>query len=417
MPRPDVATGIARNFKDGPKLRYKLRRRIDMIFKREPVHEASPKMTMRSPAEVGDLLQEVDTPALVVDLDILERNLERMARAVADTGARLRPHAKSHKCPEIALKQIAAGAIGVCCQKVSEAEAMAEGGVDNIVVSNEVVGRPKLDRLAALSRKAWIAVCADDAGNIDEIAAAAGRAGTVLNVLVEIDVGAGRCGVPPGAPALVLAKRIAGHSGLRFCGLQAYQGRAQHLRAHDERRRAVAAAVEMTRQTVALLAADGLNCDIVGGAGTGTYAFEAASGVYNELQSGSYIFMDGDYGRNLGADGEAFSEFDQSLFVFATVMSRPAPDRALVDAGLKAFAVDSGLPSVYGFEGVECVGASDEHGLLAIKGDGAGFGIGDKVRLVPGHCDPTVNLYDWLVGIRRDTVECLWPVTARGAVL
>ncbi len=173
----------------------------------------------------------------------------------------------------------------------------------------------------------------------------------------------------------------------------------------------------MTRQTVALLAEDGLGCGIVGGAGTGTYAFEAMSGVYNELQPGSYIFMDGDYGRNLGADGAPFDEFEQSLFVYATVMSRPAPDRALVDAGLKAFAVDSGLPAVHGFADVECVGASDEHGLLAIKGNGAGLGIGDKVRLAPGHCDPTVNLYDWLVGIRRDAVECLWPVTARGAVL
>ena len=374
-------------------------------------------MTIRPPAEIGNSLQDVDTPALVVDLDILERNIDRMARSVADTGALLRPHAKSHKCPEIALKQIGAGAIGICCQKVSEAEAMADGGIDNILLSNEVVGRPKLDRLAELSRRVWIAVCADDAGNIDELEAAAGRADTVLNVLVEIDVGAGRCGVGPGEPAVVLAKRIAGHSRLRFGGLQAYHGSAQHIRAHDERRRAVEGAAEMTRKTVALLARDGLECGIVGGAGTGTYAFEAASGVYNELQPGSYIFMDGDYGRNLGADGRAFDEFEQSLFVYATVMSRPAPDRALVDAGLKAFAVDSGLPAVFGVADVECVGASDEHGLLAIKGDGAGFGIGDKVRLVPGHCDPTVNLYDWLVGIRRDTVECLWPVTARGAVL
>src|SRR3546814_441778 len=243
--------------------------------------------------------------------------------------------------------------------------------------------------------------------------------GVRLDVLVEIDVGAGRCGIAPGEPALELAKRIAASLGLRFGGLQAYQGRAQHIRDYEERRKAIEDAVLLTRRTVDLLAKHGLACDIVGGAGTGTYPFEIAGGVHNELQAGSYIFMDADYGRNLKADGGFFDEFENSLFVHATVMSKPTRDRALLDAGLKAFAVDAGMPVVHDMPEVAYVGASDEHGTLALGGggDNRSLRVGDKLRLIPGHCDPTVNLHDWYVGIRGDRVEALWPVAARGALL
>ena len=373
-------------------------------------------MTIRPPAEVGMPLEEVDTPALLVELDAFERNLKRMVDAVADTGARLRPHAKTHKCAVIARRQMALGAVGVCCQKVGEAEALVDGGVDNVLVSNEIVGRRKLDRLAALNRRAWVAVCVDEPGNVDDLAAAADRFDATLTVLVEIDCGAGRCGVPPGEPALALARRVADAPGLSFGGLQAYQGRAQHIRAHADRRRAIDAAVAMTRDTVALLDRHGLACDIVGGAGTGTFAFEAASGVYNELQAGSYVFMDADYGRNLGEAGGAFDDFENSLFVYATVMSRPARDRAYLDAGLKAFAVDSGMPVLADVTGATVTRASDEHGVVAIAEPDADISVGDKLRLIPGHCDPTVNLYDWFVGIRGGRVECLWPIAARGAL-
>lgn len=362
-------------------------------------------------------LEEVDTPALIVELDAFEANLNRMAKMAQAAGVRLRPHAKTHKCAAIALQQMDLGAVGVCCQKVSEAEALVEGGVGNVLVTNEIVGRPKIARLAALAGKATLAVCVDDAGNIAALDAAAAAAGTTLDVLVEIDVGAHRCGVAPGAPALDLAKRIDAAGALRFAGLQAYQGSAQHIREHGKRRAAIDAAVQAARSTVALLGEHGLECRFVTGAGTGTFPFEAGSGVYNELQAGSYIFMDADYAKNHGEDGGATDEFRHSLFVYTTVMSTPEPGRAVVDAGLKASSVDSGLPTVYGEPGLRFVGASDEHGKLAWDGSAARFALGDKLKLVPGHCDPTVNLYDWYVCVRDGRVQALWPIVARGAVL
>ena len=371
------------------------------------------RLEPRPPAEIGMPLEAVDTPALLIDLDPFERNLRRMADAVAGSPVRLRPHAKTHKCPAIALRQMAEGAVGVCCQKVSEAEALVRGGVTNVLVSNEIVGPAKIMRLAALAREAWVGVCVDDPGNVDQLSAAAVAQGVTLPVLVEVNVGADRCGVAPGEAALALARRIAGAPGLRFAGLQAYQGSAQHLRRHEERGAAIARAVDGIRLTLDLLERDGLACERVSGAGTGTWPFEAASGVYTELQVGSYLFMDADYGRNLDAAGTPTMAFEQSLYVLATVMSCPVPERAVLDAGLKAVSVDSGLPLVDGHPGVEYVGVSDEHGTLALHG--ASLELGQKLRLVPGHCDPTVNLHDWYVCCRGGRVDALWPVSARGA--
>ncbi|MBC7135960.1 MAG: DSD1 family PLP-dependent enzyme [Oceanibaculum nanhaiense] len=373
-------------------------------------------MPIPAPAALGDPLSEVDTPALILDLDAFETNLQLLATAAQAAGVRLRPHAKTHKCAEIAKRQMALGAIGICCQKVSEAEAMIAAGIDNVLVSNEVVGKAKLDRLAALRRRAWVGVCADDAGNVDDLDAAAARAGVRLPVLVEIDVGANRCGVAPGAPAVALARHIAGKENLEFAGLQAYQGRAQHIRDIGERRAAIDKAVAMVRETLDGLTAAGLDCLIVGGAGTGTFEMEAASGVYNELQAGSYIFMDADYARNLKEGGQVVDTFRHALFIHTTVMSHPAAERAYLDAGLKAFSVDSGLPTVHEMDGAELVRASDEHGVLTLSNPGNSPKLGDKLRLIPGHCDPTVNLYDWIVGIRNGRVEALWEVTTRGAL-
>jgi len=378
-------------------------------------------MPLPPPAAAGMPFSEIDTPALVVDLDAFERNLTRMAEAVKAAEVRLRPHAKTHKSPEIALHQIALGAVGVCCQKVSEAEILVDGGVGDVLVSNQVAGMRKLDRLAALAGRAKVAVCVDDAGNAREVSAAAQRAGTEIGVLVEIDVGAGRCGVATPAQAVALAREVSGLPGLRFEGLQAYQGRAQHLRKPEERRAAIAHAEAVVRETLGGLKVEGLECNTIGGAGTGTFPLEAASGVWNELQAGSYIFMDAHYARNRGADGGPFSEFEHALFVLATVMSHPAQDRALLDAGLKALAFDSGMPEVWGRAGISYQGASDEHGKLALDGSNAPLGIGDRLLLVPGHCDPTVNLHDWYVGVRglgtdAAQVAQVWPVAARGAM-
>ena len=373
-------------------------------------------MVTRPPAEIGMSLDEVDTPALIVDLDAFERNLRRLAERVKGSGVRLRPHAKTHKCAVIALKQMELGAVGVCCQKVSEAEAMVYGGVKDVLVTNEIVGRQKLRRLMGLAGSAKIGVCADDPHQVSDLEIAANEAGITLPVHVEINMGGNRCGVEPGEPALDLARRIGDAPHLTFAGLQAYHGSAQHLRTYEERQRAIASAVDKAALTRDLLAANGIPCDNITGAGTGTFEFETASGVYTELQCGSYIFMDADYGRNLDRDGQPTHAFEPSLFVWATVMSRPTEERAIVDAGLKALAFDSGPPSVWDEPAATYERASDEHGRLAVKSATNRLKLGDKVRLVPGHCDPTVNLYDWYVGIRGERVAEVWPITARGAV-
>lgn len=377
-------------------------------------------MVTEPPARLGMALSEVDTPALIIDLDGFERNLRRMADAAASAGVRLRPHAKTHKSSIIAHHQMALGAVGLCCQKVSEAEILVRDGIGNVLVSNEVVGAQKLERLAALARQARIALCVDDITNVGEIAAAAEQFDVKLSVLVEIDVGAKRCGVAPGEPALRIAAAVAQSNSLHFGGLQAYHGGAQHLRSYGERREAVARAVDATRSTVDLLSRDGIVCEIVGGAGTGTFEFEAASGIFNEIQAGSYIFMDADYGRNRKADGMAFDAFENALFVFTTVMSRPNDERAVVDAGHKSAAIDSGLPEPFNLPGIVYRRPSDEHGVLLSEG-GRLPKRGEKLLLVPGHCDPTVNLHDWYICIRdlhgpAPHVAAIWPISARGAV-
>jgi D-serine deaminase-like pyridoxal phosphate-dependent protein len=378
-------------------------------------------MPVLPPAAVGAALAEVDTPALIIDLDAFERNLERMASFVRTAGVRLRPHAKTHKSPIIAGKQIALGAVGVCCQKVSEAEVMVDGGVGDVLVSNEVAGAAKLDRLATLARRARISLCTDDTDNVAEIEAAAAKAGARLNVLVEIDVGGRRCGISPGAPAARIAERIARSAHLRFAGLQAYHGSAQHVREAADRHEAIGRAVAHVRETLAALKAAGLEAETIAGAGTGTYENEAASAVYNELQAGSYIFMDADYARNKRGDGGSFDTFEHALFVYATVMSAPAPERRIIDAGLKTFAIDSGMPLPWKLPGAAYHRPSDEHGILDVTSCAKPPRRGDKVLLVPGHCDPTVNLHDWYVGIRglgagSPRVESLWPVAGRGAL-
>ncbi|MEM7407555.1 MAG: DSD1 family PLP-dependent enzyme [Pseudomonadota bacterium] len=366
------------------------------------------------PARVGDPIADIDTPALLIDLDALEHNIAHMAELVADSPVAVRPHAKAHKTPAIALRQMAAGAKGICCQKVGEAEVMVAAGVPNVLVTNQIVGTPKLRRLAGLARQAWVGVCADDAGNIDALNDAALEVQATLNVLVEINVGSNRCGVAPGEPALHLARRIAAAPGLRFCGLQAYQGSAQHKRSPAEREALIGAAIDMTRETVALLERNGLSCEIVTGAGTGTFPLEQSSDLYNELQVGSYIFMDADYRRNEVANGRPFREFEASLYVLCSVVSQATPGRCVVDAGHKSNAVDSGMPEPV-WPDTTYSRPSDEHGLLTLGANAPALSIGDKVRLIPGHCDPTVNLYDWMVGVRRERVEVLWPVLARGA--
>ncbi len=367
----------------------------------------------RAPARQGDALDDVDTPALVLDLDVFEANLLAVQQAASNAGVALRPHAKAHKTPEIAARQQAAGAVGVCCQKVSEAEVFVAAGIRDVLVANEVVGARKLSRLAALARTARIAVCVDHPSQVVALADAVRLAGTRVEVLIEIDVGQQRCGVPDAASALVLARAIrdAGPE-LALRGLQAYHGRAQHLRDPAQRAEAIAAASRRAADIRDALLADGHPCAVVTGGGTGTFRHEIASGVFTEVQPGSYVLMDADYAANEpDAQGPAFG---QALSVLATVMSVQA-GHVVLDAGLKALSTDSG-PPVSMEPGWRVGSLSDEHATLLPAGGGRVLGLGDRVRLIPGHCDPTVNLHDWMLGVRALRIEAVWPVSARGAV-
>jgi D-serine deaminase-like pyridoxal phosphate-dependent protein len=367
------------------------------------------------PAQVGASLDEIDTPALIIDLDAFEHNVRSMAAFARHAGVRLRPHAKTHKCPTIALRQIAAGAVGQCCQKVGEAEALVRGGIRDVLVSNEVVGMPKLRRLAALAAEATIGLCFDAVEQVEAASRAASEFGVTIGGLVEIEVGMQRCGVPPGTRASELAQRIADAPGLAFRGIQAYHGTAQHMHGVEARQRAIAGAADAVRDTLDAMSRAGLECETIAGAGTGTFRIEGESGLWNELQAGSYVFMDTEYARIGGPGSDRYTEFRHSLFVLATVMSVPTRERAVVDAGLKSYSTEKGVPWVHGRDGVEVLGASDEHGKLSLRAGAAPLRLGDKVLLIPGHCDPTVNLHDWFVAVRNGRVEALWPISARGA--
>jgi 3-hydroxy-D-aspartate aldolase len=368
------------------------------------------------PALPGMDEADIQTPCLVLDLDALERNVKKMGDFAKAAGVRHRVHGKMHKSVDVALLQeTLGGSCGVCCQKVSEAEVFARGGIKDVLVSNQVRDPAKIDRLARLPKLgARTICCVDDVANIADLSAAAQKHGTQIECLVEIDCGAGRCGVTTTPAVVEIAKAVDAAPGLKFAGLQAYQGAMQHLDSYDERRAKIEVAVAMVKDAVDALAAEGLACDIVGGGGTGSYYFEGTSGVYNELQCGSYAFMDADYGRILDKDGKRIDqgEWENALFILTSVMSHAKADKAIVDAGLKAQSVDSGLPVIFGRTDVKYVKCSDEHGVVA---DPEGvLKVNDKLRLVPGHCDPTCNVHDWYVGVRGGKVEVVWPVSARG---
>jgi 3-hydroxy-D-aspartate aldolase len=368
------------------------------------------------PAAPGMKEADIQTPCLVLDLDALERNITKMGNFAKQMGVRHRVHGKMHKSVDVAkLQERLGGSVGVCCQKVSEAEVFARGGIKDVLVSNQVRDPAKIDRLARMPKLgARTICCVDDLANVADLSAAATRHGTTIECLVEIDCGAGRCGVNTTPAVVEIARAIDAAPGLKFAGIQAYQGAMQHMDSYADRKAKIDIAVAMVKDAVDTLKAQGIDCDIVGGGGTGSYYFEGNSGVYNELQCGSYAFMDADYGRILDKDGKRIDqgEWENALFILTSVMSHTKADKAICDAGLKAQSVDSGLPVVFGRTDVTYVKCSDEHGVIA---DPEGvLKVNDKLRLVPGHCDPTCNVHDWYVGVRNGVVETVWPVSARG---
>ena len=381
---------------------------------------------------IGKSVTHIDTPALVIDLDAMKRNLVRMSEFAKKHGIRWRPHAKMHKSAMLAKIQAKAGAVGVCVQKTSEAEALAAGGVVDIYVSNEVIAPAKLKRVAELAKTVTaqggqLAIAVDSGEGVIRLAKAMTDArggsgvGTVIDVFVEIDVGHGRCGVEPGPAALNLVMEIRKHPALNFAGLQAYNGRAQHVRSASGRRDAITKVVDAVLMTRHLIEGQGIAVGLVTGGGTGSMVLEAASGVFGELQAGSFMFMDADYARN--ERDPAQPPFEHALFVKTQVMSTHTA-HVVCDAGHKSHAIDSGLPLVQALDGeglLEYFNGGDEHGILR-PAPGSNYmpALGRTVWLIPGHCDPTVNLHDVLIGVegglRNGTVRRIFGVDARGAM-
>jgi D-serine deaminase-like pyridoxal phosphate-dependent protein len=365
------------------------------------------------PAAPGMALEEIDTPALLLDVDALDHNIALMQEHMTRFGVALRPHGKAHKSPDIAHRQIQAGAVGICCQKASEAEEFVDAGIDNILISNEVVGPIKTARVARLAARAQIGLCVDNALQIHEIGGAARGHDVTIDILVELDIGHGRCGVGSPDEVLALVELIGQYApNLQFAGLQAYNGAAQHIDDPMTRTRTVAANMEAVRDVIAALAEAGHECTTITGGGTGTCFLEAASGVYTEIQPGSYALMDLDYGGL--APTPDTPQWRHALFGYCTVLSARGT-HAVLDGGLKAFAVDAGPPRIL-HPGWHVKTLSDEHTVIVSDTNAAPLSVGDKVRLIPGHCDPTVNLHDWLVVISGNAVEDVWPVAARGAL-
>lgn len=355
------------------------------------------------PATLADL----STPALVVDLAALDRNIARMARFFAAGGCRLRPHVKAHKTPAIARRQLAAGAcVGLTCATVGEAEAVA-ASCDDILIANEIVTADKAGRAAALaSESRRVTVAVDSIEGIAALAAAARAASVALGVLVDVNVGQMRCGVLPGEPALALALRVSDTRGLQLRGVMGYEGHVQPVR--DRAQRAVQAQRAMASlvDTAALIRVAGLPCDIVSAGGTGTYDISGRVAGVTEIQAGSYVLMDTDY-------GDVGVPFEQAFFVLGTIVSRPAVDRCVADAGHKSTTKDHALPRVHDIDGATVTSLNDEHATIAIPPD-CPIRIGDRVRLVPSHTDPTINLHDALYVLDGERVVDVWPISARG---
>jgi D-serine deaminase-like pyridoxal phosphate-dependent protein len=351
-------------------------------------------------------LSEIATPALLVDVTVLDRNLARMAAFFANGPCRLRPHFKAHKTPAIARRQLTAGScVGLTCATVSEAEVVREF-CDDILIANEIVSSDKCARAAALARDRAITVAVDSNAGIDVLANAARAAGVTIGVLVDVNVGQGRCGVEPGEPTVMLARRVAEAKGLRIRGVMGYEGHLQPLRDRTERETRTRAAIQELVQTAKQIRAAGMPCEVVSSGGTGTYDISGSVDGVTEIQAGSYALMDTDY-TSVGVP------FEQAFYVLGTIVSRPSPERCVADCGHKSMTKDHGLPSVQGIDGAAVTALNDEHAVIAVP-PSCTLSIGDRVRLIPSHTDPTVNLHDVFYAVEGDRVVDVWPIVGRG---
>lgn len=358
--------------------------------------------------------EEIDTPALLLDVTQVEQNIDRYQRLATSAKVSLRPHSKAHKCAQVGRLQTQRGAVGLCCAKLGEAEAMVVEGLDELLVTTPVVGAIKIRRLVGLAHKAKLTIVVDDAANIAELASAVKASGVTLDVLIDVDVGQGRTGVPPGSKAAELAALIVRSQGLRFLGLQGYQGKLQAVADFAERTGLVKDAMTKLGESARLIREAGMECRIMSGGGTGSFPIDLKLCALNELQPGSYITMDTTYAKVQLGEDEDRHPLGHPLTILASVISRPTADRAVVDVGWKTASSDSGTPSIADDQSLAYEFAGDEHGIVRSTGGPLSLMLGDRVELIPSHCDTTVNLYDRFVVHRDGRLESSWSIEARG---
>jgi D-serine deaminase-like pyridoxal phosphate-dependent protein len=358
---------------------------------------------------------DLPTPALMLDMDVFEFNVAKMATYCKDHNRALRPHGKTHKCPEIAKALIREGAVGACAAKISEAEVFAASGVGGLLITTAVIGKQKIERAVRLSSQRHDTIfCVDNAQNVRDMNDAAGAAHIKMNVAVDLFI-AGRTGIQPGEPALGLAELIDSLPNLKLIGIQAYAGHASHVIGWEERKKVSQAAMARAVETARLFEKSGIECPLLTGGSTGTYNIDSSIAGVTELQPGSFLFMDVDYGRIGGKDGPVYRDFGTSLSVLTTVVSKPTDNLAIVDGGFKAFSTDKPFtPEVKGIQGITYTWGGDEHGKLDLAKASAPVNVGDRLEFVVPHCDPSVNLYDRLHCRRSDNVEAVWKIAARG---
>jgi D-serine deaminase-like pyridoxal phosphate-dependent protein len=353
----------------------------------------------------GTPIEELDTPALMVDVAIAESNIRKMQDFVQAHGTAVRPHSKTHKSPFWGHKQMAAGAIGITCSKVSEAEALVDGGITEVLIANEIVGRVKIARLAALNRRANVVVAVDDVSNVRDLSEAAEAARVEIPVIVDVNIRLNRCGVEPGEPSTTLAKIVASSPGLRLEGLMGYEG---HVTATpDEKKKIVLEAMAKFKVAYGELNAAGLPTRIMTAGGTSTYNVTGTVDFVTDIQCGSYIFMDGAYLKEM-------NDFEPALTVLSTIISRPTPERAVLDIGKKSMSLEAGLPVVVGTPGATLARLNEEHGILQLEGEARKLRIGDRVRLLPMNCGTTINIHDYYFCVRDGALQDIVPVAGRG---
>ena len=378
------------------------------------VDEVEKRLDAQKPIE-GVEKQDLPTPALLLDLDRLENNLATMSKYAKGCSVNLRPHAKTHKCAEIARRQIAVGALGVCAATIYEAEQMDKAGIGGILITSELVGPNKIGRLVRLTRKrSDTMTIVDSAEHATQLNEAAGAAKVGLNILIDIDPVGRRTGVIPGETAVELAKTVDRMDNLRLRGVHGYSGASSHVIGFDARRKHSTQYMTPVIESFKKMQREGLPAEIMSGTSTGTYNIDPVLGM-TELQVGSYVFMDIDYRLIGGKSGALYEDFQHSLTVLATVISHNYTDRATLDSGLKSFATDRDFgPEVVGYRGVGYRFGGDEHGILTLEDPDPVVKLGDKIELVVPHCDPNVNLYDRMYCTRGNKVVDVWKVIGRG---